>query len=126
MNYVDSYAIRRRITRPLQRGVSLLSIAVVASRAWAAENPAAAHFRKEIQPILTQYCSDCHADGAKKGNVAFDEFKSDAYLTAVIALQFMKKEKACDAIRKELVLAEKTKARGESRKAVRNRRIPWS
>jgi mono/diheme cytochrome c family protein len=41
---------------------------------------AAAQFRKEIQPILTEYCSDCHADGAKKGNVAFDELKSDAAL----------------------------------------------
>src|SRR6185369_999687 len=24
-----------------------------------------------------KYCFDCHADGANKGNVAFDEFKSD-------------------------------------------------
>lgn len=41
------------------------------------ELPAATHFHKDIQPILTQYCSDCHADGANKGGVAFDEFKSD-------------------------------------------------
>lgn len=39
--------------------------------------PAAEQFRKEVQPILNKYCSDCHADGAKKGGVAFDEFKSD-------------------------------------------------
>ena len=31
---------------------------------------------KNIQPILTEYCYDCHADGANKGKVAFDEFKS--------------------------------------------------
>ncbi len=39
--------------------------------------PAIEQFRKDVQPILNKYCSDCHADGAKKGGVAFDEFKSD-------------------------------------------------
>ncbi len=34
-------------------------------------------YRKEVQPLLVKYCFDCHADGAKKGNVAFDTFKSD-------------------------------------------------
>jgi len=29
-----------------------------------------------IQPILKEYCYDCHADGVNKGQVAFDEFKS--------------------------------------------------
>src|SRR6188768_4275147 len=35
-------------------------------------------FRKDIQPILTEFCYDCHSDGAKKGNVAFDELKTNA------------------------------------------------
>lgn len=43
----------------------------------AADLPAIDHFHKEIQPILNQYCSDCHADGANKGGVAFDQFTSD-------------------------------------------------
>src|SRR5260370_602518 len=38
------------------------------------------HFRKDIKPILTAFCFDCHAEGAKKGNVALDEFKGDADL----------------------------------------------
>ena len=42
-----------------------------------AELPAAALFRRDVQPILQEYCFDCHADGANKGGVAFDEFKSD-------------------------------------------------
>ena len=36
----------------------------------------AARFQKEVQPLLTEFCSDCHADGAKKGGVAFDGFPS--------------------------------------------------
>jgi mono/diheme cytochrome c family protein len=39
-------------------------------------------YHKEIEPILQQYCSDCHADGAKKGNMALDEFKDDTDLVA--------------------------------------------
>ena len=50
------------------------------SAAPAAEPSAADDFHKNIQPLLTEYCSDCHADGANKGGVAFDEFKSDAAL----------------------------------------------
>ncbi len=34
-------------------------------------------WRRDIQPVLEKYCYDCHADGANKGNVAFDEFASD-------------------------------------------------
>src|SRR6059036_2077469 len=45
-----------------------------------AELPAGTHFRKIVKPILEKYCSDCHADGANKGGVAFDEFKSDEEL----------------------------------------------
>lgn len=44
--------------------------------------PAADHFRKDIQPLLAKYCYDCHADGANKGNVAFDELKSDEAIVA--------------------------------------------
>ncbi|MDA1274818.1 MAG: DUF1592 domain-containing protein [Verrucomicrobia bacterium] len=31
------------------------------------------NFRKHIQPILAEYCYDCHGDGTKKGGIAFDE-----------------------------------------------------
>ena len=55
----------------------LISI-VVWSGASGAENPAAPEFRKDIEPILKEYCYDCHGDGENKGQVAFDEFKSDA------------------------------------------------
>lgn len=45
--------------------------------ALAAGKSGAAQFHKDIQPILSQYCFDCHADGVNKGNVALDEFKTD-------------------------------------------------
>ena len=40
-------------------------------------NPGAAEFRKEVRPLLEKYCFDCHGDGEKKGEVAFDEFNPD-------------------------------------------------
>jgi hypothetical protein len=46
-------------------------------RAGAAE-PAAAQFHQDIQPILREYCYQCHGDGMSKGNVAFDELNSDS------------------------------------------------
>jgi len=58
----------------------LFTLTALCSSAWGAEIKAAAHFRKDIQPILTEYCYDCHGDGMDKGNVAFDEFKSDEEL----------------------------------------------
>jgi hypothetical protein len=41
------------------------------------ETPGSKQFHKDIQPLLNQYCSDCHEDGEKKGGVAFDQFPSD-------------------------------------------------
>src|ERR1043166_7047193 len=66
----------------LLRCLTLLVLAGFCTAAWSAEKSAAAHFRKEVQPILTEYCYDCHGDGANKGKVAFDEFKSDDELLA--------------------------------------------
>ena len=48
--------------------------------AFADELPGATEFHKEIKPILTQYCSDCHADGMSKGGFAFDSFTNDLAL----------------------------------------------
>jgi hypothetical protein len=45
--------------------------------AMAGSSPGAADFRAHVRPILETYCFDCHGDGAHKGNVAFDELKTD-------------------------------------------------
>ncbi len=49
-------------------------------RALGADSPAAVVFHRDIQPLLTRYCADCHADGERKGGVAFDELKTDEAL----------------------------------------------
>src|SRR2546430_12510537 len=59
---------------------ALLVSAAFCPFCFGAKNPAGAHFRKQVQPILVQYCYDCHGDGMDKGKVAFDEFKSDEEL----------------------------------------------
>ena len=44
--------------------------------AQAADPTAALEFKKNIQPVLEEYCYDCHGDGEKKGGVALDAFNS--------------------------------------------------
>jgi mono/diheme cytochrome c family protein len=71
-----------RLPHRNQRGHSLgiaLCVAIwlaATCKLTAANSDAMSQFRKEVQPLLAEYCYDCHADGAKKGNVAFDELKS--------------------------------------------------
>lgn len=33
-------------------------------------------FKNEVQPILTQYCYDCHGNGKSKGDLALDKYKT--------------------------------------------------
>src|SRR5688572_17784744 len=68
-----------RWPRP-QRLAGALALWAVVAQVRAAEAPAVAQFRKEVQPILANYCYDCHGDGMAKGNVAFDELKTDSAL----------------------------------------------
>jgi len=58
-----------------------LALALSCSCAWSAAEPMA-RFHKGVEPILKEYCYDCHGDGMNKGKVAFDEFKSDDELLA--------------------------------------------
>lgn len=43
---------------------------------------ATASYRESILPVLEAHCFECHAEGAKKGGVAFDRFGSEAELLA--------------------------------------------
>ncbi len=55
---------------------SLLTLFLVAHVSLSAAQDPEISFRNQVQPLVQQYCSDCHADGAKKGGVAFDELKT--------------------------------------------------
>ena len=37
-------------------------------------------FKKDIQPVLDEYCYDCHGNGNKKGGVQLDGFENEAAL----------------------------------------------
>src|ERR1051326_3249280 len=39
-------------------------------------------FKRNVEPLLSRYCYDCHGDGESKGKVTLDQFKSDDSLTA--------------------------------------------
>src|SRR5258708_36907460 len=58
------------------RPAGLLALALSCPCAWSATN-SMARFHETVEPILKEYCYDCHGDGMNKGNVAFDEFRSD-------------------------------------------------
>jgi len=57
--------------------MTLLSGPVASLRA---ASPGATEFRKGVEPILKEYCYDCHGDGMDKGGVAFDAFNPDTDL----------------------------------------------
>jgi uncharacterized protein DUF1588/uncharacterized protein DUF1587/uncharacterized protein DUF1592/uncharacterized protein DUF1585/uncharacterized protein DUF1595/cbb3-type cytochrome c oxidase subunit III len=89
MDELRNYPATARKTRPVSRlraGARMLANAFCAmaicgapalASPSAAEAPPAEQFRQTVKPLLEKYCFDCHADGANKGKVAFDEFKSD-------------------------------------------------
>src|SRR3954470_11983146 len=61
------------------KGLRILIGKTVASllcvSAFAAE-PLMDSFEQEIQPVLDQYCYDCHGNGSEKGGVKLDEFEN--------------------------------------------------
>jgi hypothetical protein len=54
----------------------LLTAGLILNRPALAIDTASADFKKNIQPILEQYCYDCHGDGETRGGVALDSFNS--------------------------------------------------
>jgi len=67
--------------RSRQFALAVLSIALLSqfssAPAPADERAQPPGFHQKIEPILVQYCYECHGYGEKKGQVAFDEFKSE-------------------------------------------------
>ncbi|HWA26188.1 MAG TPA: DUF1592 domain-containing protein [Lacunisphaera sp.] len=61
----------------LRQSLLLLSLFPVAA---SAADPAMVSFKREIEPVLDQYCYGCHGGGKEKGGVKLDGFKTDAEL----------------------------------------------
>src|SRR5687767_8556456 len=77
---MDALPPQQRITPPALRVLTfaaLIAVTGLCRHARAAEAEAVAHFKKDVQPLLVNYCYDCHGDGEDKGKVAFDGFASD-------------------------------------------------
>ncbi|HEY5079292.1 MAG TPA: c-type cytochrome domain-containing protein, partial [Opitutaceae bacterium] len=64
--------------RNLVRAAPLLAAILCSAATGRAADSALDSFNRDAEPILEQYCYDCHGDGSKKGGVHFDEFKTDA------------------------------------------------
>lgn len=60
----------------------LLSCALTAFATPLAPKEATAEFHQNIEPLLVEYCYDCHGDGFNKGGVAFDKIASGDKLLA--------------------------------------------
>src|SRR5690349_18813497 len=57
--------------------ITFLLVMAACVPAMAAEPDRAGDFRKHVQPILTEFCYQCHDADSKKGGVALDKFASD-------------------------------------------------
>lgn len=53
-----------------------------------------ASFHKNVTPVLKQYCYDCHGNGSKNGNLAFDELKDDEIIDPALWLKVLKNLRA--------------------------------
>ena len=62
------------------RAVAALLLSGVVPVAAVAAEDALVTFKREIQPVLNEYCYDCHGAGVAKGGVTLDEFSTTAEL----------------------------------------------
>ena len=85
-----SHPVRTLLTMPLRPAPLVFSALLAVATAGAAPAPvpvsptvkAAADFHKTIEPMLKQYCYDCHGNGESNGKVAFDKLGSDQEMLA--------------------------------------------
>ena len=79
----------------LSRSLACVALAFLCPCAFGADAPARVQFHKDVEPILKEFCYDCHGNGAKKGNVAFDNLATDeALLNHDLWLKVLKNTRA--------------------------------
>ena len=49
-----------------------------------------ASFHQSVEPVLKQYCYDCHGNGTKNGNLAFDELNDEQIINPTLWLKVLK------------------------------------
>jgi hypothetical protein len=59
---------------------ALLAVALLVGAPTAAWGGDDSPFVKRVEPILFDYCYDCHGDGMRRGNLAFDSYSSESEL----------------------------------------------
>lgn len=70
----------------LRISIPLLPLFTVSLFAVSTDKTTLSGFHEKVEPLLSQYCYDCHGNGSKKGKVSFDEFSSDTELVAETGL----------------------------------------
>jgi hypothetical protein len=77
--FFDKFRVMNTISRLLRWPwlAGVLAFAPFFVRASPTNDTNVALFHQDIQPLLEEYCYDCHGDGTTNGNIAFDELKSD-------------------------------------------------
>src|SRR5215203_209138 len=69
----NSHAVSA-IFHSIRRGGLLILFGATSNQVNAADSAAALNFKKNVEPILSKYCYDCHGNGIEKGGVSFDEY----------------------------------------------------
>ncbi len=70
--------IRKLLSRYLHYATCLVTgvlLAAFAAPAFGDDAESLPDYKKDIQPLLAKYCYDCHGNGEKSGEVAFDNLK---------------------------------------------------
>jgi hypothetical protein len=79
--YAGSYLAPGARLRLVELAILALLFGTLASPAATAGEPKGAiEYHKAIEPILSQFCFDCHSTESSRGRVTFDHFKTDAEL----------------------------------------------
>lgn len=68
--------MERNIDRLARGGGWRIWVALAGCCAWGHAASVEEEWEEEIEPILMDYCYDCHGDGASKGDLVMDEFAS--------------------------------------------------
>jgi len=70
-------AARPSLRPPAWTALAVAGLTVLAFASPARADSPAETYKSGIQPLLDNYCYDCHGDGSKKGKVSLDQFASE-------------------------------------------------